>query len=488
MSRGSPLDGGDGSAQCDAARERVSRMQTKLHRWAETDPGFRFDDIFNFVTHPTTLLVAFERVKHNKGARSAGVDGWTAHQIEAELGAEVFVDCLRDELRSGRFRPQPVRERLIPKPGRPGKMRRLGIPTVTDRVVQGALKLVLEPIFEADFLPISYGFRPQRRAQDAIAEIHHFGTRSYQWVLDADIEACFDKIDHTALMDRVRTRITDKRVLKLVKAFLKAGILNELGHHDDTDQGTPQGGILSPLLANIALSVLDEHFHAPWQAEGEMSTSGLRRARTRSGRPVWRLIRYADDFVVMVSGDHPEHAHRAKEEAARVLASVGLTLSEDKTSIRHLREGIDFLGFHIVWRRKRGTDKFYVYTFISRAARRAVTAKIRALTPRSSQAPLEVILLRLNQIRAGWANYFRYAVAKKTFATIDNIAWWRVIKLLMTRNRWRWKDVRAAFTLPTGRWIEPSAEGITFARTTIPVTRYRYRGAKIPNPYLTQAA
>ncbi len=176
------------------------------------------------------------------------------------------------QIKSGEFRPQPVRERKIPKPGGSGKVRRLGIPTVADRVVQAALKLVLEPIFEADFVPVSYGFRPERRAHDAIAEIHLFGTKGYRWVLDADIEACFDSIDHTALMDRVRLRVKDKRVLRLVKAFLKAGILTELGDVEDTDTGTPQGGILSPLLANIALSVLDEHLHAPWKPGGTMST------------------------------------------------------------------------------------------------------------------------------------------------------------------------------------------------------------------------
>ena len=180
-----------------------------------------------------------------------------------------FLDDLRAQLKAGTFRPLPVRERKIPKPGGSGKVRSLGIPTVADRVVQAALKLVLEPIFEADFVPVSYGFRPMRRAHDAIAEIHQFGTHGYRWVLDADIEACFDSIDHTALMDRVRARVKDKRVLALVKAFLKAGVLTELGESKDTHTGTPQGGILSPLLANIALSVLDEHLHGPWQPGGD---------------------------------------------------------------------------------------------------------------------------------------------------------------------------------------------------------------------------
>jgi RNA-directed DNA polymerase len=269
-------------------------MQAKLHRWAVADPGRRFGDLFNLVHDPATLKVAWDRVAGNTGARSAGVDGRTAADVEHDLGVREFLDDLRSAVKAGTFRPMPVRERMIPKPGGSGKVRRLGIPTVADRVVQAALKLVLEPIFEAGFLPVSYGFRPRRRAHDAIAEIHLFGTKGYQWVLDADIEACFDTIDHTALMGRVRNRVSDKRVLALVKAFLKAGILTELGEERDTPTGTPQGGILSPLLANIALGVLDEHVHAPWLPGGAMSTASRRHARRSMGLPTWRIVRYAD--------------------------------------------------------------------------------------------------------------------------------------------------------------------------------------------------
>ncbi len=215
-------------------RRRVSEMQAKLHRWAAADPGRRFDDLFNFVHDPATLIVAFDRVAGNTGSRTAGVDGLTVAHVEEQVGVPGFLDDLRAHLKAGTFRPLPVRERKIPKPGGSGKLRRLGIPTVADRVVQAALKLVLEPIFEADFVPVSYGFRPRRRAHDAIAEIHHYGTQGYRWVLDADIEACFDSIDHTALMDRVRLRVKDKRVLALVKAFLKAGVLTEGGDREDT--------------------------------------------------------------------------------------------------------------------------------------------------------------------------------------------------------------------------------------------------------------
>ncbi|HEX5204113.1 MAG TPA: reverse transcriptase domain-containing protein, partial [Actinoplanes sp.] len=280
------------------ARARVLEIQTKLHRWATADRGRRFDDLFNLVTDPAFLIVGWERVHTNVGGRTAGVDGITATLVRALDREKEFLTELRADLKDGSFRPLPVRERMIPKTG--GKLRRLGIPTVRDRVAQAALKLVLEPIFEADFHPCSYGFRPRRRAQDAIAEIHYLnsGTRRYEWVLEADIEACFDSIDHPALMDRVRRRVGDKRVLRLVKAFLKAGIFTAEKIRVDSKAGTPQGGILSPLLANIALSLLDDHFAE--QTRQEMATATQRAKRRRHGLGNWRLVRYADDFVVLV--------------------------------------------------------------------------------------------------------------------------------------------------------------------------------------------
>ncbi|GLX02271.1 group II intron reverse transcriptase/maturase [Microtetraspora sp. NBRC 16547] len=469
---------------------RVSEMQAKLHRWAAADPGRRFDDLFNFVHDPATLLVAFDRVAGNRGARTPGVDGLTATDVEERIGVPGFLDDLRTSLKDGSFRPLPVRERKIPKPGGAGKgkVRALGIPTVADRVVQAALKLVLEPIFEADFEPVSYGFRPNRRAQDAIAEIHHFGTRGYRWVLDADIEACFDRIDHTALMERVRCRVKDKRVLALVKAFLKAGILTELGENKSTTTGTPQGGILSPLLANIALSVLDEHLMEPWKPGGTMSSEGKRGHRRRKGLPTWRLVRYADDFVVLVHGTQADTL-AVREDVARVLEPIGLQLSPAKTQIVHLSDGFDFLGFRIQWRRKRGTDKWYVYTFIADRPIRSLKAKIRALTHRKSQQDLRSVLIRLNQIMRGWANYFKHAVAKDRFSALHQFAWWRLIRMLQVRHRWSWKDVRRQFTTPTGWWLPITATDGTelFDIAKITVTRYRWRSSKIPNPWATPA-
>ncbi|WP_211260826.1 group II intron reverse transcriptase/maturase [Amycolatopsis jejuensis] len=441
MPKDAPLNRGATPETPVGPHRRVSEMQAKLHRWAAADAGRRFDDLFNFVHDPATLTVAFDRVAGNIGARTAGVDGLTVADVEQQVGVPGFLDDLRTRLKQGSFRPLPVRERKIPKPGGSGKVRSLGIPTVADRVVQAALKLVLEPIFEADFEPVSYGFRPKRRAQDAIAEIHYFGTRGYRWVLDADIEACFDRIDHTALMDRVRLRVRDKRVLTLVKAFLKAGILTELGDSKETFTGTPQGGILSPLLANIALAVLDEHVHGPWKPGGTMATEGKRQYRRRKGLPTWRLVRYADDFVVLVHGTQDD-TQAMREDVAGVLAPMGLRLSEAKTQVVHMVDGFDFLGFRIQWRRKRGTNKWHVYTFIADRPIRSLKAKIRALTRRTSQQDLGYVLTRLNLAMHGWANYFRHAVAKNTFAMLDSLAWWRIVRMMRQRHHWRWKDVR----------------------------------------------
>jgi RNA-directed DNA polymerase len=294
MPQDAPPNGGAREDDPEGSWSRVAGMQAKLHRWAAADPGRRFDDLFNLVHDPATLIVAFARVAGNQGANTPGVDGVTAASVRESVGAPGFLDDLRAALKDGSFRPLPIRERMIPKPGGPGKVRRLGIPSIADRVVQAALKLVLEPVFDADFKPCSYGFRPRRRAQDAIAEIHYFGSRGYRWVLDADIEAAFDNLSHSAVLRRVRARVKDKRVLALVRAFLKAGVLTEFGEHRDTLTGTPQGGLLSPLIFNIALGALDEQLTGPWKTGGQMSTPSRRATRRRKGLPNWRMVRYAD--------------------------------------------------------------------------------------------------------------------------------------------------------------------------------------------------
>jgi RNA-directed DNA polymerase len=285
-------------------------------------------------------------------------------------------------------------------------------------------------------------------------------------------------------MDRVRTRVKDKRVLALVKAFLKAGVFTELGNREDSLAGTPQGGILSPLLANIALSALDEHVHRPWRPGGMMSTPRRRAWRRTKGLPNWRIVRYADDFVVLVHGTRDD-VKTLREEIVDVLTPLGLRFSMTKTRIVHMSESFDFLGFRIQWRRKRGTNKWYVYTFIADRPIRSVKDKIRALTSRLSQHPPRLALIRLNQIMRGWSHYFKHAVCKHTMDALENFAWWRVIRWWMKLHRWKWKDVRRRLTDHTGRWHRPAADGIElFNIAKVPITRYRYRGNKIPNPWI----
>lgn len=478
MSRESGVDAPVAWPDADMAWLRVRKMQTKLHRWSVADHGFRFDDVFNFVCDPATLVVAFERVAGNTGARTAGVDGMRAADVESS-GVTAHLNRIRSALKAGTFRPLLLRERILPKPG--GKLRRLGIPTVTDRVVQAALKLVLEPIFEADFRPYSYGFRPNRRAHDAIAEVHLFGSQGYRWVLDADIEACFDRIEHAALMDRVRARVKDKRVLALVKSFLKAGIMTELGNRNETISGTPQGGILSPLLANIALSVLDDFAAEQWTTA--MATRRERERRRNRGLPTWRLVRYADDFVIMVHGTQ-QHVEELRGQVSEVLARMGLVLSTAKTQIVHLAEGFNFLGFRIKWMRKRGTSKWHVYTFIADKPVASLKRKIKALTQRLSHLDYKIALIRINQILRGWANYFKHAVAKHTMQSLHTFVWWRVIRWVMHRHRMTWTAIRRWLRGPNGRWKPIELDGIRlFDLGRVSITRYRYRGNRIPTPW-----
>jgi RNA-directed DNA polymerase len=466
----------------ELAEARVLGIQAKLHRWAIDDPTRRFDDLFNLVGDPAFLLVGWRRVRGNMGARTAGVDGQTAAYIERVRGEAAFLAELRADLKARRFAPLPVRERMIPKPGG-RKRRRLGIPTVRDRVVQAVLKLVLEPIFEADFQPCSYGFRPGRRAHDALAEIHLLASHSYEWVVEGDIEACFDTIDHTALLQRMRRRVGDKRVLGLVRAFCKAGILTEAGQVQDTITGTPQGGILSPLLANIALSVLDEHFAEAWQQT--MGTNAQRRTRKARGLARYRLVRYADDFVVMVAGTRAD-AEALKGEAAAVLAPMGLRLSEAKTRITHIDEGLDFLGYRMQRHQKRGTAKRYVYTYPSKNALQAIKAKVRTISRQNRNQPLAVLLHRLNLALRGWCVYFRHGCSARTFRYLGQFTWERTLKWLRRKHpNATWKQLRRRY-LP-GWW--PTDGSVVLANPEkVTIIRYRYRGAAIPTPWTPQAA
>jgi RNA-directed DNA polymerase len=465
------------------ARGWVLHIQTKLHQWAKADPTKRFDDLFNLVCSPATLAVAWDRVRRNRGSRTAGVDGETKWHIENRRGGPAaFLADTRAALRNRMFRPVPVRQRGIPKAG--DKVRYLGIPTIHDRVVQMALKLILEPIFEADFVATSYGFRPGRRTQDAIAEIYHFAQApsNYEYVVEGDIEACFDRIDHARLLARIRQRVGDRRVLALLKAFLRAGVLTEAGGLTDSRMGTPQGGIISPLLANVALSALDEHFDQVWQDWSRHP--GRREFLHRKGQATYRLIRYADDFVIMVKGTRAQ-AEALKEEVKAVLASeLRLTLSAAKTLVTHIDEGFDFLGFRI--QRKLRGGKRTVYTFPSSEAFKAIKRKVKALTRANTRnLPLRLLLFQLNPLLRGWTAYFRHAASKRTFAYLGHYSWWRVARWLWKKHKHpSWKRMRRRYL----RNWEIGEDGVTLFRPhRVTVERYRYRGSRIPSRWPSPA-
>ena len=299
-------------------------IQRKLYQWSEANPDGCYRELWNWATDIRNLRCAWRQIASNKGARTAGVDGKTVGRICSTMGREAFLQELRDDLRAGRYQPRPCRRKWIPKPGKPGQFRPLGIPTVTDRLVQGAIKNLLEPIFEATFWHVSYGFRPGRGCHAALEHIRMAirprakasdGRRQrapYQWVVEGDIKGCFDHIDHHLLMQRVRARIGDRKVTRLVGLFLKAGVLEE-EFLLPTHEGTPQGGVISPLLANIALTAIEERYerwvHHRTKTRAHRTCDGLKAALDcrstdrRRGVPVYFPVRYADDFVILGLGD-----------------------------------------------------------------------------------------------------------------------------------------------------------------------------------------
>jgi len=377
-----------------------------LYRSAKQDRTRRFHALFDKVARSDVMWRAWVDVATNEGA--PGVDGVTITSVE-DGGVEsirAFLDVLAGELRSGTYRPKPLRRVYIPKAGDPaGKPSRpLSIPCVRDRVVMTAAKIVLEPIFEADFRPVSYGFRPKRSAHQALEAVRVAANGGRVWVLDADIKACFDEIDHEALMAQVERRVVDRRMLKLLRGWLRTGFF-EGGIVSDVESGTPQGSPISPLLANIALNVLDE----AWE---------------RDGRRLGVLVRYADDHVALCPTR--ERAEQARELVEATLAGLGLRLHPDKTRIVCLAEGaegFDFLGFHhrMVESRKR-PGRFWLNKWPSPRAMASIRGKVRDVTgPNRVGAPLNVVVEDLNPVLRGWGAYFRQGNSSAKFGAIDSI-------------------------------------------------------------------
>lgn len=431
---------------------KAQQLQRALYVAAKREPKRRFYALYDKVYRKDILQGAWAEVKANRGA--AGVDGQTLTDIEAR-GVDSFLEEIAAELKSHRYRPQAARRVFIPKPGRPDERRPLGIPGVKDRVVQQATKVVLEPIFEADFRDCSFGFRPRRSAHDALQRIREAVKQGARWVVDADVQSFFDEIDHDVLLRLVERRVIDPQILKLLRGWLRAGVMEE-GQLRSTISGTPQGGVISPLLANIVLHELDR----VWEARC---------------RNLGVLVRYADDAVILCRSELT--ARESLRRLGLVLEHLHLRLHPTKTRIADLqkgRDGFDFLGFqHRMKESWRWPGYWYLNTWPSSRAMKAIRQKIKAVLAPRSVLPYSLAdrVRLLNPVLRGWGRYFRVGNSNRQFQIIDRYVFHRLARFDQNKRQrdylgWTTSEVKQRLKATGVFWLSGTVRYFRSAHAT----------------------
>jgi RNA-directed DNA polymerase len=401
--------------------DKVRVLQRKLYLAAKANPKRKFGVLYDKVCREDVLRAAYAQVRANKGA--PGIDQQTFEMIEKEVGAGTFLSEIRAKLVAKRYKPLPVRRVFIPKAD--GTQRPLGIPVITDRVVQAAVKIAIEPLFEAVFKDFSYGFRPRKNAHQALREVYKWLNFKCHWVVDADLKSYFDTIPHDKLLLSVRSKVTDRSVVKLIAMWLKAGVMEETGVRTETT-GTPQGGVISPLLANLYLHWLDQ----TWERKDFGN-------RTHDAH----IVRYADDFVILCR-ERPEFY---LEQAKQVLDRLGLTLNAKKTRILNVEaEPFDFLGHRFTVRPSKKTGKQNTFYYPSPKAMKSVKKKVREIVQTGQHRNLpELVKERINPLLRGWGNYFKMGNSRKHFVSIANYTTYILCIMLRKKHKKRskgWRD------------------------------------------------
>ncbi len=463
--------------------DAVTRPQRLLAEKAKYDKSHRFNNIYYFIRRQDWIEKALNQVLDNKGSVTAGIDGETIESLRKPEEKLALVKQIQAELKSKRYLPTPVRRAYIPKPN--GKMRPLGIPTIKDRVVQCLLKMLLEPIYESDFLDCSSGFRPERRTMDCIATCYANVTKLHKhyWVIEGDIEGCFDRVHHKKLIQIIRRRIADEHIIELIDRFLNAGVMEgTLFKH--TQEGIPQGGIFSPLLANIYLHELDR-----WWYDNYHLTEYQRHKRRKMGLGNYILVRYADDFIILCNGNRKSAEEMKSQLQTFLMMKLSLTLSEEKTLITHVQDGFTFLGFHLLHFRRTKDDAVLLVTPTKKNVQR-LRDKIRQMTSHNTCADSEYNKIHaLNALLRGWSAYYKHVSSSRIFNSLDYWIAGRLIRWLARKHKLGIYNTARRYSLRQGNrkniGIRLEHDEILWLFRMGGQRITKYRQPKRDNPYLS---